>query len=944
MKIIKSLHSSLTTNQYQYNHEKFYSVSVMWPFNLITGEPILEQQFWQLVAPHIQHGVFDEGHKKPQGEFLVHGMAYSPNAHPVPELTVSARVGSHVKTLLLTGERHWRGDAWSHPQPFTQLSLELANAYGGIDFSPNPSGKGRRHTASPEVDIEHQAEPIMAPNIEYPNHRCNEPNHDVPIATLSVLSHSDPQRVRHQGTFDQHYAKTYAPGFPIDFNSQYFMQTASDQHLPGYINTMDDYELHHLHADMPALRGMLPAIQPRCFYQLAEQPTSVIHELALDFDTLHLFPNECLGVMVSRGKINANSVMSSPFQTLLLAHESVQQPRPTCHYEQQLRLRSDDETAWRYSLDTSPLIPEGVTCGFKLLMAQGSVEHAIGNAQRTFSERQIEQAKLQAVEQIEASIKDLEQQGLHEQADALQQQLNQLKKAPETPKPDAKLQAIDAAIAKALPPSVIAEDGGIDLTAIDFAALDKVKQAQLALSKDQQQQIRQVLQQQMEHINNETLDQDRKKQLIDALQQQLDALDLPPLPPRFDQQQQQQAQQQIIEQIKQQIGQIQQADWPEADKQQALSTIDTDKINEQLAVMTESMSTAKLSYLQAAHFIPTMRSPHAGEEPQKALAFTQHILAGKRDMQVDMAFCELNSVNMTNRNLNDSYFEFARLQQWKCHVCSFSLSNFAHATLTDCEFTQCDFTQANLGALTAHQVRFRDCDLNQSTVAKSRFTACRFERVVFGDRLDNWLESGFQQCTFVGCRFEQYNFIELSFDDCEFVDCEFIECHFVECKLPQLVLNRCTIKSANFISPLMNHSRITDTTMTNARFLNGADFSGSTFTGLKAESCNFRDTRLDDCQFTHATLTESDFSNSHCTRTQFNFIRARTAQFKAATLTQVGFKRADLMSASFIEAKIQGCNFSGASLYEVSFMGATMADNCFDNADTTKTFFPEAKS
>jgi hypothetical protein len=115
----------------------------------------------------------DEAFYKGGTDVFVFGSARSPGQRPVNRLAVTIEVGTLRRDLVVFGERAWlpamRSVVPSAPQPFVEMPLILANAYGGtaewdglqVPFADNPKGKGY-------ILEEDQAAGKRLPNIEDP--------------------------------------------------------------------------------------------------------------------------------------------------------------------------------------------------------------------------------------------------------------------------------------------------------------------------------------------------------------------------------------------------------------------------------------------------------------------------------------------------------------------------------------------------------------------------------------------------------------------------------------------------------------------------------------------------------------------------------------------------------------------------------------------------------
>jgi hypothetical protein len=116
----------------------------------------------------------DAAVQKPGFDVLVLGTARSPEGRPVTEMRIDLRVGAESRGLVLFGDRRWVRDRGglvaSPPEPFEEMPLSYARAYGGkakamgyeVPYPYNPSGRGY-------VLEEKYADEVPLPNIEDPD-------------------------------------------------------------------------------------------------------------------------------------------------------------------------------------------------------------------------------------------------------------------------------------------------------------------------------------------------------------------------------------------------------------------------------------------------------------------------------------------------------------------------------------------------------------------------------------------------------------------------------------------------------------------------------------------------------------------------------------------------------------------------------------------------------
>src|SRR5688572_6835499 len=101
-------------------------------FDLDHPEMLLpEIAMWDLVARELgSEGVIDAGIPKACGEVLVAGHAHPPT-RPAPQCAVRVQAGPVDKTVYVFGDRRWKGDRPTEPEPFERMPLTWDRAYGG---------------------------------------------------------------------------------------------------------------------------------------------------------------------------------------------------------------------------------------------------------------------------------------------------------------------------------------------------------------------------------------------------------------------------------------------------------------------------------------------------------------------------------------------------------------------------------------------------------------------------------------------------------------------------------------------------------------------------------------------------------------------------------------------------------------------------------------------
>lgn len=310
-----------------------------------------EQSMWSFLAQEMASPLIDEGVVKLTPEFLVHGKAYPPRDQP-QACAVRARLGGKEKTLLVFGERFWKGQQPSAPQPFDSLPLDWAHAYGGPDFAANPQGRGRSAVDGVR----------WLPNIELPHDRLLRPDQAITPAGWGALDLMHPQRTALRGTYDADYLKQHAPGFAPDTDWRYFNLAPSDQWLPQGLVGDEPFAFENLHPQHPLIQGRLPGMRARVFvgYRMAQAEPKV-REVPLRLTTVWFFPHALRCIAIFQGLAEVGTDDGCDVLSLLGAVERLGEVKSDAHYLEAVARRADPVTGSIYSIIDSDLLPDGVS-------------------------------------------------------------------------------------------------------------------------------------------------------------------------------------------------------------------------------------------------------------------------------------------------------------------------------------------------------------------------------------------------------------------------------------------------------------------------------------------------------------------------------------------------------------------------------------------------------
>lgn len=285
MRVVKSLYQGLLSAPFTFRQQHRLGVATLIAFELGASEAVLtEQQLWQRLLPVLEiEGdlVLDLALPKEQGEWLLYGAACSPMARPY--IRVSAAVAGIEKSLEVYGPREWLASGRaSEPCPFRRQPLRWQGAFGGAKVLDNPQGSGQQQPAT----------------IFYPQQQQIYRDQAVLPASFLPLAFDHPARARYQGRYDEIWLRDHWPGYPPDLDWHYFNVAPLDQRLPGFFQAGAPYHLVNLHPEQSQISGTLPSHRPRAFI---EYHTGQLAELSLRCDTVWLFSEQLLGVMIYHG-------------------------------------------------------------------------------------------------------------------------------------------------------------------------------------------------------------------------------------------------------------------------------------------------------------------------------------------------------------------------------------------------------------------------------------------------------------------------------------------------------------------------------------------------------------------------------------------------------------------------------------------------------------------
>ncbi len=353
MKVIKENDQSILLNYFGIQDKHYMVISHLVFFAFDDPKTLLqEQDLWKLVPAEIPDSPLDHGMPKTTAEVLVKGNCYATGGTPVPASEVEFRFGPVEKKLQVFGDRYWKDTAGvtviTDPEPFTEMPVDAAHAFGGPEDARNMMGKG-----TVPVDVGNDKQLLPLPNVELPGRLIGAPSDKPDPALFTPLDFMHPYRQKKLGTYDNTWFRTRFPYYPEDMDWTFFNAAPTDQWLPGYLKGGEPFECIRMHPDKPVVGGNVPRIRPRIFVFQTPDQTEAPHpvpadapflykEIKMDMDTVWLFPHHERGILISRGMAE---VMDSEALDVAVIHmncESQADPaKPMEEYLAALRKKLD---------------------------------------------------------------------------------------------------------------------------------------------------------------------------------------------------------------------------------------------------------------------------------------------------------------------------------------------------------------------------------------------------------------------------------------------------------------------------------------------------------------------------------------------------------------------------------------------------------------------------
>lgn len=196
-----------------------------------TGEPGFSAPSYEVDYAPIKH----------RCDVLLNGSAYTPQDRPTDRVQVGLKLGSMIKTFVVTGHRFWDAGltiAPGQPAEFDVMPISYDHAFGGLDnfhedkekhtaYMQNPIGKGYHSNLSSSL-----VDKAPMPNTEAVNQSITRPDGTYQPMAFGPVGRGWSSRLNHAGTYDQDWIDNTFPFLPADFNEAYYQAAPEDQQIP----------------------------------------------------------------------------------------------------------------------------------------------------------------------------------------------------------------------------------------------------------------------------------------------------------------------------------------------------------------------------------------------------------------------------------------------------------------------------------------------------------------------------------------------------------------------------------------------------------------------------------------------------------------------------------------------------------------------------------------
>jgi uncharacterized protein YjbI with pentapeptide repeats/gas vesicle protein len=942
-KIIRPFQLSCNTRVLEHSRQFFLTISASLGFRLTTGEILFEQDYlFDALSCMGEMPMPDPLMPKPQAEYLVSGRFFSPGKKPVPIGNVKVKIGTQEKSLYVFGPRTWGVIGASKPEPITEMPIDWEHAFGGPDFEVNTKGTGYKTDTLPCV--------------ENPQHLITGKGQTPVPAGFAPVDVMSPLRARYRGNYDR-YMDKFFPGYPDSTDWRFFMTAPEDQWINGFYSGDETFSILHMHPDLPLIEGHLPNLIARCFYyqNVIKNPektvTSEFYEKKLNLDTVWLFPEKLVGLMIWRGVIPVGDDEGSEISAILGAYESRSDPaRSQAYYQQALDLRLNSKDVLLNHFKTLDLIPVGAICAIDLLVSDAlsapkseldlNLEQKIAEVKKTVEEyKNISISNLEDLKDKTGDTPEIRQK--FDEAIAALQNKN---KPQSTPEIDQLMKEIDT-----LFPGLLS--GKLDMKTFSFEKLDEMMKIINRFTEKQREEIDQQIENTKEQVTKELetvkADPNVTPEMVAKLESGLAMLSNPepPMQPvlRFSAQTVNEPLAQVAEGLKQQMETMKKEVSLSNPNNELLMKLIADQaiLFEEADKRLKTAETAfKSGYPTYAHFLDEGLPPHQEPLPTITAAFLARFRQKQSLVDRDYACIDLKGKNLDGIDLSGTLLEQVNLAGASLKGANLSGAVLARANLIETDFTGANLERANIGAVDGTRANFSHTNLKETVLARGNFAEADFSHAVF-DKTDMF-EASFPRARFCHASLPEIIFLKTDFQNAIFSQIKMLRVGFVQCQL-----NRADFAGAEGLSCLFVNSDL-DRCCFNHSNLTGSCFIGdeihfneNRFQYACLNKVNFLGMPLAGTDFSYAHLENALLNDADLTGANLQHAQAKNAQFRKANLKKARLDFINLLEGSLAKANLTDSSLIKANLAYVDFLRSTIHHTDFRDANLDRTLIQD---
>lgn len=353
MKVAKPLKVPILTRTVELRRRCFFHVTAMMGFPVASPRALVDEfSFWRVVTAALgEQGVIDEGISKSRGEVLAAGSFHAPQGAPTKASYARVKVGALDKRVAVVGDREWRGEVPTPPEPMTTMPLDWAHAFGGAEYDRNPYGKGHK----PTLVSGRSVHPL--PNVERYGAMMRAPGERPEPTSFLPMGLTFAQRKARAGTYDKRWLDEHYPGMPPDTDPAFFNVAPEDQWIPDFFRGDEEILIENMHPEAPRIEGRLPGLVTRAFVTQRAPGGDAFLEIPMRLDTVWLFPEAQMAAIVFHGGLPIAEDDAADIVHLVVACDDPAAPRLPPHYREALARRLDKDKGAIAEISDSDLMP-----------------------------------------------------------------------------------------------------------------------------------------------------------------------------------------------------------------------------------------------------------------------------------------------------------------------------------------------------------------------------------------------------------------------------------------------------------------------------------------------------------------------------------------------------------------------------------------------------------